>query len=189
MTQAARIWPCQSGCCCNCQVDHSGTFEKHRSDCSSGVIQMHTDSTCNVPGKVAQDQWPSNWLVLRRSVTPGSNAQSVADMPCGPGHTSQAPNALGTTSQTQLVLMDHFRVPDDMLVDQACGWHDTPVSAEGPSLPPCAVGHISLYSDASQGTGSAAAVMAPWNLFLTAYTHLTAAVALSCVRCGLSALV
>jgi hypothetical protein len=130
----------------------------------------------------------ANGVCSNALCTPGSNAQSVvADMSCGVSHTypRQAPNAPGTTAQTQLVLMDHGRIPDAMLVDQACAWHDIPVSAKESRLPPSPVGH----SDAAQGTGSPAAVMVEWTLFLVAYTLLTTAVALSCVRCGLSALV
>jgi hypothetical protein len=130
----------------------------------------------------------ANGLCFKNLCTPGSNAQSVvADTPCGPSHThpAQAPDEIGTTPQTQLVLMDHLRVPDDMLEDQPWAWRDTPTSAEELRVPPRLVGHV----DASQRAGDPAAETAQWALFLIAYTLLTAAVALSCVRCGLSALV
>jgi hypothetical protein len=141
----------------------------------------------NIPGQ-------SSGLFSNHLCTAGSNAPRaclplVADMPCGPSHThpTQARSALGTAAQTQLVRMDQSRVPGDMLDDQPCAWHDKPASAEGPRVAPRPMWH----SNASQGAGdpAAAAVKAQWTLFLIACTLLTAAVALSCVRCGLSALV
>jgi hypothetical protein len=120
--------------------------------------------------------------------TPGSNTQSTVEgMPCGHrrAYATQAPNALGATAHTQLVHMNHLRIPADMLDGQPCAWHDTPANVEGPMDVLSPAGRRS----ASQDAGGPAAVMARWSLFLIAYTLLTAAMTLACVRCGLSALV